>query len=72
MDSNNIDFKDLWKKQAVSQPNMEDLMLRLKKFKRTNLRNLWITNILLFATIAFILFVWYYYQPQFVTHNKYF
>ena len=41
MDSNNIDFKDLWKKQAVSQPNMEDLMLRLKKFKRTNLRNLW-------------------------------
>ena len=57
MDSNNIDFKDLWKKQAVSQPNMEDLMLRLKKFKRTNLRNLWITNILLFATIAFILFV---------------
>ncbi len=57
MDSNNIDFKDLWKKQAVSQPNMEDLMLRLKKFKRTNLRSLWITNILLFATIAFILFV---------------
>ena len=67
MDNNNIDFKDLWKKQAVSQPNMEDLMLRLKKFKRTNLRNLWITNILLFATSAFILFVWYYYQPQFVS-----
>ena len=67
MDSNNIDFKDLWKKQAVSQPNMEDLMLRLKKFKRTNLRSLWITKILLFATIAFILFVWYYYQPQFVS-----
>lgn len=67
MDSNNIDFKDLWKKQAVSQPNIEDLMARLKQFKKAGLRSLWKTNILLFATSAFIVFVWYYYQPQFIS-----
>jgi len=67
MDSNNIDFKDLWKKQTVNQPNIEDLMARLKQFKKASLRSLWITNILLFATSAFILFVWYYYQPEFIS-----
>lgn len=67
MDNNNIDFKDLWKKQTVNQPNIEDLMARLKQFKKAGLRSLWITNILLFATSAFILFVWYYYQPQFIS-----
>ncbi|MBF4493778.1 hypothetical protein IRZ83_16580 [Flavobacterium sp. JLP] len=67
MDNNNIDFKDLWKKQTVSQPNIEDLLARLKQFKKVNLRSLWKTNILLFATSAFILFVWYYYQPQFIS-----
>lgn len=67
MDNNNIDFKDLWKKQTVSQPNIEDLMARLKQFRKAGLRSLWITNILLFATSAFILFVWYYYQPQFIS-----
>jgi hypothetical protein len=67
MDNNNIDFKDLWKKQTISQPNIEDLMARLKQFKKASLRSLWKTNILLFTTSAFILFVWYYYQPQFIS-----
>ncbi|MBF4465908.1 hypothetical protein [Flavobacterium sp. LC2016-12] len=67
MDNNNIDFKDLWKKQTVSQPNIEDLKARLKQFKKAGLRSLWITNVLLFATSAFIGFVWYYYQPQFIS-----
>lgn len=64
---NYMDFKDLWKKQAVSQPNIEDLMARLKQFKKLGLRTLWIANILLFATTAFILFVWYYFQPQYIS-----
>ena len=63
----NIDFKDLWKKQTVSQPNIEDLMLRLKQFKKAGLRALWKTNIMLFAVSTFILFVWYHYQPQFIS-----
>ncbi|MCC9017383.1 hypothetical protein [Flavobacterium lipolyticum] len=65
--NNNIDFKDLWKKQSVSQPDMKDLLGRLKEFKAAGLRHLWITNILLLATTAFIVFVWYYYQPEFIS-----
>ncbi|SHG69150.1 hypothetical protein [Flavobacterium defluvii] len=64
---NNIDFKDLWKKQSVSQPDIQDLLARLNKFKKAAMRSLWITNMLLFATSAFIIFIWIYYQPQFVS-----
>lgn len=67
MDNNNIDFKDLWKKQTVSQPNIEDLLARLKQFKKVGLRCLWITNILLLATCGFIVFIWYFYQPEFIS-----
>lgn len=65
--NNNIDFKDLWKQQSLSPPNMEELMARLKQFKKAGLRSLWKTNILLFATAVFIIFIWYYYQPQFIS-----
>jgi len=64
---NNIDFKDLWKKQSVSQPDLTDLLARLSKFKKAALRSLWIINILLSVTSAFIVFIWIYYQPQFVS-----
>ena len=56
MDNNNIDFKDLWKKQTINQPNIEELLARLKQFKKANLRSFWKTNSMLFATSAFILF----------------
>lgn len=67
MDNNNIDFKDLWKKQTINQPNIEDLMTRLKQYKKIALRSLWITNVLLFATCVFIVFIWYFYQPEFIS-----
>ncbi|WP_035653299.1 hypothetical protein [Flavobacterium sp. ASV13] len=67
MENNNINFNDLWKKQTVSQPDMQDLLSRLSKFKKASLRSLWMTNIMLFATSAFIIFIWIYYQPQFVS-----
>ena len=64
---NNIDFRDLWKKQSISQPDMKDLLLRVSKFKKAALRSLWIMNVLLFVTSAFIIFVWMYYQPQLIS-----
>ncbi|MNY24283.1 hypothetical protein D3C86_1579890 [compost metagenome] len=67
MDNNNIDFKDLWKKQTVSQPNIEDLMARLKQFKKAAIRSLWVANFLLAITSVFIIFIWYYFQPQFIS-----
>lgn len=68
MDNDNtIDFKDLWKKQTINQPDIQDLQEKVSKFKIAALRSLWITNILLFATSAFIIFIWIYYQPQFIS-----
>lgn len=64
---NNIDFKDLWRKQSVSQPDMKDLLARVAKFKKAGLRSLWIVNILLLVTSVFIVFIWIYYQPQFIS-----
>jgi Flp pilus assembly protein TadB len=64
---NNIDFKDLWKKQTIGQPDIEDLLGRVKQFKRAGVRSIWKTNILLAVTSAFMIFVWYYYQPQFIS-----
>jgi Ca2+/Na+ antiporter len=64
---NNIDFKDLWKKQSVNQPDLSDLVARLSKFKKAALRSLWMINILLSVTSVFIVFIWIYYQPQFVS-----
>lgn len=65
--SNNIDFKALWQQQPVIEPDMKDLMNRLHQFKQSNIRRLLKTNILLIATSLFIGFIWYYYQPQFIT-----
>ncbi|TDO98543.1 hypothetical protein [Flavobacterium sp. 245] len=67
MENNNIDFNDLWKKQTVSQPDIQDLLSRVSKFKKASLRSLWTTNCMLFATSAFIIFIWIYYQPKFIS-----
>lgn len=67
MDNKNIDFATIWQQQKVSQPNSEELLGKLKKFKKSSVRKLIISNILLTATSGFILFVWYYYQPQFIS-----
>lgn len=63
----NIDFKNIWKQQTSQKPSMEELLGRLKKFKRENLRKLIVTNILLIITSIGIGLVWYYYQPQLIT-----
>ena len=63
----NIDFKNIWKQQTSSKPNMEELLGRLKKFKNENLRRLVVTNLLLIATCTGIAFVCYRYQPGLVT-----
>nr|WP_315026235.1 hypothetical protein [uncultured Chryseobacterium sp.] len=63
----NIDFKNIWKQQTSSKPNIEDLLKGLKKFKKESLRKLIIANILLIATCVCIAFIWYRYQPQLIS-----
>ena len=63
----NIDFNDLWKKQTVRQPDMQDLLSRVSVFKKAALRSLWMTNIMLLATSIFIIFIWIYFKPKLIS-----
>lgn len=67
MENNNIDFTTIWKQQKVSQPNIEELLNKLKQFKKSSLQKLILSNIILLTTIGFIIFIWFYYKPQFIT-----
>jgi hypothetical protein len=61
---NKINFNDLWAMQTSIEPNPESLLLQISKMKRSNLRKLIITNLMLVAVSAFIVLIWIYYQPQ--------
>lgn len=61
---NKINLNDLWAKQTATEPDPENLMLQISKMKRSNLRKLVITNLMLIAVSAFIVLIWVYYQPQ--------
>jgi len=65
--NNNIDFKDLWKQQTVSPPNMEELLSKLKYFKKISMRKLIKTNVMLAATSIFTVFIWYTCQPELIS-----
>jgi Flp pilus assembly protein TadB len=67
MDNNNIDFATIWKQQKVSQPNIEELLHKLKQFKKSSIQKLIISNIILVATSGLVIFIWHYYKPQFIT-----
>ena len=64
--SNNIDLKELWNKQETAIPETKEFFEKAIKFKRINLIKLLLANILLISTSAFIVFIWFYYQPEMI------
>lgn len=64
---NDINFKDLWEKQKIAEPDKKELLFKMEAFKKENIRKIIFSNILLIATSAFIMFIWVYYQPQMIT-----
>ena len=63
----NIDLKKIWNTQKVETPNVEVLYAKANKLKSKSFIKLIVVNVTLLLTIAFIGFIWYYYQPEFVT-----
>lgn len=57
----------MWAKQTAIEPGTEDLFSRIKNLKKSNLKKLVRTNLLLIATSVFIVIIWIYYQPQFLS-----
>jgi hypothetical protein len=62
-----IDFKEYWKKQEIEIPDTKELIKKASQFKRKTLLRLIAANVLLLAISIAIVFVWYYYQPEFLT-----
>ncbi|MDL5512122.1 hypothetical protein QSE00_09880 [Arenibacter sp. M-2] len=64
---NNVNLDELWANQKTNPPKIEELFLKLDKIKRKNITKLIIVNILMIATIAFIIFIWLYFEPKLIT-----
>lgn len=67
MDNSKIDLTTIWQQQKVVQPNIDELLNKLKLFKKNNVRKMIVSNILLIATCVFIIFIWYRFQPQYLS-----
>lgn len=65
--SNNLNFKELWNKQETIIPDTKELFEKANTFKRKNLYKLIMANAILVLTSAFIIFIWYYFQPEMMT-----
>lgn len=62
-----INLNELWAKQSSAVPDMAELFLKADQLKRSQLRKIIITNVLLMATSGFISFIWFYFEPQFLS-----
>jgi predicted signal transduction protein with EAL and GGDEF domain len=62
-----IDLKKIWNAQKIETPKVEILYTKANKLKSRSFLKLILVSITLLLTVAFIGFIWYYYQPELVT-----
>lgn len=65
--NNDTNLNELWSRQTTKPPQMDELLSKFAKIKRKNLTKLIAINILMFTTIAFIIFIWLYFEPKLIT-----
>lgn len=65
--TDNIDFKKYWNKQKIEVPAPEELIRKANQFKKKTHLKLITANLTLLITCIGIGFIWYYYQPEFLT-----
>lgn len=65
--STNINLKELWNKQDTAIPDTKELFEKMNAFKKNNFRKVVLTNGLLILTSTFIIFIWYYFQPEMIS-----
>jgi hypothetical protein len=63
----NFDMKNLWAKQTISPQVTEEVLSNLNGLKRKQWRKLILINVLLIGSCVFIGFIWFKYQPQFLS-----
>ncbi|BAO77258.1 hypothetical protein [Winogradskyella sp. PG-2] len=65
--TDNIDFKKYWNKKKIETPAPKEIIKKANEYKRKARFKLIAANLALLATCIFISFVWFYYQPEFLT-----
>ncbi len=65
--SDNINLKEIWNRQEVAIPNIQNLYDNVNQLKKLNLLKLIGITITGITTIIFISFIWYFYQPKLIT-----
>ena len=65
--TDNINFKEYWNKQKIETPTPKELIKKANQFKKKTRFKLITANIILLATCMGIGFIWFYYQPEFLT-----
>jgi uncharacterized membrane protein len=65
--SNNIDFKELWNRGKSSAPDVNEIFAKADQLNRKTRSKIWRANITLSLTVLFMIFIWWYYQPQLIT-----
>ena len=65
--SNNIDFKAMWTREETPAPDISEIFAKANQLSRKTRNKIWRGNILLTLTGLFMVFVWWYYQPQTIT-----
>jgi hypothetical protein len=63
----NFDLNDLYKSRSAETPSTEELMKKIKQLKKSGIRKLYLTVILLSLTSLFIIWIWIEYKPQMYT-----
>lgn len=62
-----IYFQNLYRRQVNAIPDITELYKKANIYKKKNLIKLVVANVSLLFTSAFIIWIWYFYDPAFVT-----
>jgi hypothetical protein len=64
---NDTNLKELWSKQTTAQPQTDELFSHFARIKKKNLTTIITVNISMAATIVYILFIGFYFEPKLMT-----
>lgn len=63
----NLDLKKIWDKQYIPTTDVKEVFKKIEIYKSSKRKKAVMLNVLLFFTILFILFIWIYFKPLFIS-----
>ena len=65
----NIDIKELWNRQTVPAADQSEILNKISHFRKNGLKKGIFLDVILVLTILFMIFIWIYFKPQFLSTN---